>query len=47
MPEEAKTIFKDKLKSRYEWLDGQLADKQYLMGEHFSVADGYLFTVTN
>ena len=47
MPEEAKTIFKDKLKSRYEWLDGQLADKQYLMGEQFSVADGYLFAVTN
>jgi glutathione S-transferase len=47
MPEEAKTIFKDKLKSRYQWLDGQLADRQYLMGEHFSVADAYLFTVTN
>ena len=47
MPEEAKTLFKDKLKSRYQWLDGQLAEKQYLMGEHFSVADGYLFTVTN
>lgn len=47
MPEEAKSIFKDKLKSRYQWLNGQLADKQYLMGEHFSVADGYLFTVTN
>ena len=47
MPEEAKTIFKTKLKSRYEWLDGQLAGKDYLMGEHFTVADGYLFTVTN
>ena len=47
MPEEAKAIFKDKLKSRYQWLDGQLADKQYLMGDQFSVADGYLFTVTN
>ena len=47
MPEEAKAIFKDKLKSRYEWLDGQFADKQYLMGDQFSVADGYLFTVTN
>ncbi|MDQ0588487.1 glutathione transferase GstA [Variovorax paradoxus] len=47
MPEEAKTIFKSKLKSRYEWLDGQLADKPYLMGDQFSVADGYLFTVTN
>lgn len=47
MPEEAKAIFKGKLKSRYEWLDGQLADKPYLMGNQFSVADGYLFTVTN
>jgi glutathione S-transferase len=47
MPEEAKAIFKDKLKSRYQWLDGQLADKPYLMGDQFSVADGYLFTVTN
>ncbi|MDM0052809.1 glutathione transferase GstA [Variovorax sp. J22R115] len=47
MPEEAKTTFKTKLKSRYEWLDGQLEGKDYLMGEHFTVADGYLFTVTN
>jgi glutathione S-transferase len=47
MPEEAKTVFKDKLKSRYQWLDGELEGKDYLMGEHFTVADGYLFTVTN
>ncbi|MBO9650765.1 MAG: glutathione transferase GstA [Variovorax sp.] len=45
--DEAKAVFKDKLKSRYEWLNGQLADKQFLMGDHFTVADGYLFTVTN
>ena len=47
MPEEARTIFKDKLKSRYQWLDGELEGRQYLMGDHFTVADGYLFTVTN
>jgi len=47
MPEDAKATFKTKLKSRYEWLDGQLEGKDYLMGEHFTVADGYLFTVTN
>ena len=47
MPEDAKTISKTKLRSRYEWLDRQLADKDYLMGDSFSVADGYLFTVTN
>jgi len=47
IPEEAKAVFKAKLASRYEWLNGQLADKQFVMGEHFTVADGYLFTVTN
>ncbi len=47
MPEEAKTLFKTKLRSRYGWVDSQLAGKSYLMGEQFTVADGYLFTVTN
>jgi len=46
-PEEYKTIAKDKLNSRLKWVDGELAGKNYLMGEHFSVADVYLFTVTN
>ncbi|CAN7692747.1 glutathione transferase GstA [Acidovorax sp. LjRoot118] len=46
-PEEYKTIARDKLLQRLQWVDGQLADKQYLMGEQFTVADGYLFTVTN
>lgn len=47
MPEEAKAIFRTKLQSRYEWLDGELEGKDYLMGDYFTVADGYLFTVTN
>ena len=47
MPEEAKTIARDKLAARFTWLNEQLADKQFLMGEHFTVADGYLFTVSN
>ena len=47
MPDEAKAVFKSKLQSRYEWLDRELAGKEYLMGDHFTVADGYLFTVTN
>jgi glutathione S-transferase len=46
-PEEYKTIARDKLVSRYKWVDAQLEGKQYLTGDHFSVADGYLFTVTN
>ncbi|OUM01499.1 glutathione transferase GstA [Variovorax sp. JS1663] len=47
MPDEAKAAFKTKLESRYEWLNRELEGKDYLMGEHFTVADGYLFTVTN
>jgi glutathione S-transferase len=46
MPEEAKKIFRDKLLSRFTWVDGELAGKDYLMGDHFSVADGYLYVVT-
>jgi glutathione S-transferase len=46
MPEEGKKILRDKLVSRYKWVDGQLAGKEYLMGDHFSVADGYFFAVT-
>ncbi|MBB1604131.1 glutathione transferase GstA [Variovorax sp. UMC13] len=45
MPDEAKTIAKDRLATRFTWLDKELESKQYLMGEHFTVADGYLFTV--
>ena len=47
MPDEAKTLAKNRLLSRLTWLDGELAGKQYLMGDTFTVADGYLFTVTN
>lgn len=46
MPEEAKTLSRERLLSRYQWVDSQLAGKSYLMGEQFSVADAYLFTVT-
>lgn len=37
----------DKLVGRLKWVDGELAGKQYLMGDAFSVADAYLFTITN
>jgi len=46
MPEDGKQVFRDKIASRFQWLDGQLPDKEYLLGEHFSVADCYLFAVT-
>ena len=46
-PDETKTQSRAKLAKRYEWIEQQLTDKQFLMGDHFSVADAYLFTVTN
>jgi glutathione S-transferase len=46
MPEEGKQIYRDRLASRFKWVDGQLAGKNYLLGDHFSVADAYLFTVS-
>jgi glutathione S-transferase len=47
MPEEAKTMAKERLLGRLKWVDGELAGKQYLMGDSFTVADAYLFVVTN
>ena len=46
-PEAYKTIAKDRLMGRLRWVNEQLEGKTWLMGEQFTVADGYLFTVTN
>ncbi len=46
-PEDYKTMVKAKLTERYKWVDAQLEGKDYLLGSDFSVADPYLFTVTN
>jgi len=47
MPDEAKKISLARLQDRLKFVDGELAGKTYLMGQDFTVADGYLFTVTN
>lgn len=47
MPQEGKAIASSRLGTRYKWLNDELRGKTYLMNEHFTVADGYLFTVTN
>ena len=47
MPEEAKALMRAKGLTRLQWVNEQLEGKQYLMGDQFSVADAYLFTVTN
>jgi glutathione S-transferase len=47
MPEEAKALARAKLTDRMKWVDTQLEGKSYLMGDTFTVADGYLFTAIN
>jgi len=44
-PEDYKPIARENLGKRFDWLDKQLAGKDYLMGNHFTVADAYLFTL--
>lgn len=46
-PEEYKKIAKENLSTRFDWLDKQLAGKDYLMGKQFSVADAYAFVLLN
>ena len=37
----------DRLSLRLDWVAKQLEGRQYLMGDKFSVADAYLFTILN
>jgi glutathione S-transferase len=45
MPAEAKTLARTKLLERMGWVNAQLDGRSYLLGEPFTVADAYLFTV--
>jgi glutathione S-transferase len=44
-PDEYKKIAKENIATRFDWLDKQLAGKDYLLGRSFSVADAYLFVL--
>jgi glutathione S-transferase len=46
MPDEGKKIYRERLANRFAFVNGELEGKQYAMGEQFSVADAYLYTVT-
>jgi glutathione S-transferase len=45
LADEAKAFFKDRVMAKFKYIDSQMADRDYLMGSHFTVADGYLFTM--
>lgn len=44
-PPDYRPLAVELLTQRLDFLSAQLADKPYLMGETFTVADGYLFTI--
>jgi len=44
-PDAYKPIVTDRLMKRFTWVDGELAGKQFLLGDNFSPADAYLFTI--
>ena len=46
-PEDYKPVAKENLANRFNWLDQQLAGKDYLTGKQFTVADAYLFVLLN
>jgi glutathione S-transferase len=46
-PDDYKTLARTKLAERLKWVDEQLEGKTFLMGDTFTVADGYLFTVAS
>lgn len=39
-------IARPKLEKRYAWINEHLSDKQFLMGDKYTVADTYLFALT-
>ena len=46
-PPETRTAAQERLKNRFTWVNTQLEGKKFLMGNTFTVADAYLFNVTN
>lgn len=46
-PEDYKQMAQDMIARRFDTVEKRLAHHDYLLGSHFSVADAYLFVVTN
>jgi glutathione S-transferase len=44
-PEDYKPLARENVARRFDWLDKQLAGRDYLMGKAFTVADAYLFVM--
>jgi glutathione S-transferase len=46
-PDAVKAATKERLASRFAYLDEELGSQPFLMGDTFTIADAYLFTVVN
>lgn len=44
-PDDAKAATRERIAAWFDWLEPQLTARPYLLGEHYSVADVYLFVV--
>ena len=45
LKDDAKEFFKDRVMGKLKYLETVMADRDYIMGKQFTVADGYLFTM--
>ena len=45
LADDAKAFFKDRAMGKFKYVESQLAGRDYLTGNQFTVADGYLFTM--
>lgn len=45
--EQARDVYLERLKRTYSYVSKKLEGKQYLMGDNFTIADAYMFTIIN
>jgi glutathione S-transferase len=45
IPDDVKKFFVDRIMGKFNYIESQLAGRDYLMGKQFTVADGYLYTM--
>lgn len=46
LPKEAADIFKETLKSKFAFIDEELKKREFFSGDHFGLADAYLYVMT-
>lgn len=45
LPEETRAMNRERLRERFDYVNERLAGREYLMGDRFTAADAYLFTM--